>query len=233
MTERSKDSTAVPLSDIGIEEILENFELTQIDAKIVQIVSLLGDIDLIGEIRGDPGFRGSSIRDTDVLGAIDNDDQETMQVAPEEEELISETERPLIVTTIQYFVTSESQSLEGRRKESAAIPVTGTEIPLESKNLTQLFRSIIEVAVQLNNKKLEIAHDKIDTTARKVCLSGQDASLPPHREKDISSNSVLSFDNGNTLTPHDIIDKSSSRHDFYLVMKTRSSGYSSSNGKSR
>ena len=179
MTERSKDSTAVPLSDIGIEEILENFELTQIDAKIVQIVSLLGDIDLIGEIRGDPGFRGSSIRDTDVLGAIDNDDQETMQVAPEEEELISETERPLIVTTIQYFVTSESQSLEGRRKESAAIPVTGTEIPLESKNLTQLFRSIIEVAVQLNNKKLEIAHGKIDTTARKVCLSGQDASPPP------------------------------------------------------
>lgn len=109
VTECSEDSTAVLLSDIGIEEILENFELTQIDSKIVHIASLLGDIDLIEEIRGDPGFCGS-IRDTDLLGAIDNDDQETIKVVSKEEELISETEKSVIVETIQYFVTSESQS---------------------------------------------------------------------------------------------------------------------------
>lgn len=53
--------------------------------------------------------------------------------------------------------------------------MTGTEIPLESKDLKQLFRSIIDIAVKLNNKKLEIEHSIIDTIARRVCLSGQDA----------------------------------------------------------
>ena len=175
LDECSDDSTAVLLSDVGIEEILENFELTQIDSKIVHIASLLGDIDLIEEIRGDPGLCGSIIRDTDLLGAIDNDDQETIKVVSKEEELISETEKSVIVETIQYFVTSESQPLEGRRKESTAFLVTGTEIPLESKDLKQLFRSIIDIAVKLNNKKLEIEHSIIDTIARRVCLSGQDA----------------------------------------------------------